>query len=138
MMACRLLKDLSILCAVVLAGASAGARAEEQFPIAGTYSQNRPCPADAAVSKRLKVTITPREIVYASGTCSISDVRRKENTYTMHTACRMQAGKVLSSDVSFTLRDDKHLDMVDQFASYKAVLYRCPQQPGEGTEASNR
>jgi hypothetical protein len=125
--------------AAALTAAALVAIAGDTFPIAGTYSQNKPCPTDAVVSKRLRVTITPQEITYASGTCAISDIRRKDNTFTLHTSCQMQAGKVLSSDVMFTLRDDKNLDMVDQFESYKAVLYRCSaQSSAEGGQASPR
>lgn len=131
----RLFTVLSCICALGMFAAAAKASAQDdEFPIAGTFSQNKPCPADGVVSKRLQVTITRQEIVYASGTCTISDIRRKEQTFTVHTACRMQGGKILSSDVMFTVRDDSHLDMIDQFASYKAVLYRCS---GEASKAES-
>jgi hypothetical protein len=76
-MACRLVKCLSgAFTATVMAATPQMALASEEFPLAGTYSQNKPCPTDAAVSTRLRVTITSQEIGYASGTCTISDIRR--------------------------------------------------------------
>ena len=36
-------------------------------------------------------------------------------------------GLVLSSDISFTMRDDKTVDMAQKDGSYNAVLKRCPR-----------
>ena len=111
--------------------------AQDEFPISGTYRQGRPCRDDDASSRKALVTITDRQITHPGGVCTIDDKRRQGNTVVMRTTCRDRRGKVLSGDVSFTVRDDKSLDMTAQNGSYTAVLNRCAEPSAQPQPASH-
>jgi hypothetical protein len=40
-------------------------------------------------------------------------------------ACQNPGGVTLTGDITFTMRDDKIVDMADQDNNYNFVLYRC-------------
>ncbi len=102
--------------------------AGDDFPIAGTYMQNRPCKGDGTDAKALLVTIRPDVIEYHGGTCTLTDVRRDGNKISMRATCKgRSSGTVLSGDISFTIREDQSLEMVDQDKNYHTILYRCPR-----------
>ena len=105
---------------------AAPAQAADDFPITGTYLQNRPCQGDGTDPKPLLVEITPEQITYTGGVCSLSDKHQEGNTVSVRASCKSRNGKILVGNVSFTIRADKNLDMVDQNHSYTAVLNKCP------------
>ena len=109
------------------------APATEDFPIAGTYMQNRACPPEGAGGSRWRVSITPDRIVYGAGTCILSNPRIAGNAVTVRAACQHKSGRTLSSDVTFTIRDDRNLEMNDEYGTYRAVLNRCTE-PTQSTE----
>lgn len=113
---------LAVLTVLSVAGA---ARAED-FPLTGTYVQNRPCKGDGTDAKPLLVTIGPDEIEYRGGTCVMNDKRQEGNALSTRVTCKGKSGSILSGEITFTLRPDKNLDMIDQEKTYKAVLNRCP------------
>jgi hypothetical protein len=100
--------------------------ASDEFPISGTYTQDKPCAGDGSDPKSVLITITPEEMSYSSGLCSLSDRRRKGNTIAVHATCRLRNEVVMAGEVSFTMRDDNTLDMADQDKNYVAVLHKCP------------
>jgi hypothetical protein len=95
--------------------------------ISGTYVQNKPCHGDGTDPKPLIVKITPDEIVYRGGVCSLSDRRQDGSTISVRATCKSKTGAILTGDITLTLRPDKNLDMVDQDRAYTAVLNRCPE-----------
>jgi hypothetical protein len=101
------------------------ARASDEF--SGIYVQNKPCHGDGTDPKPLIVKITPDEIVYRGGVCSLSDRRQNGNMISVRATCKSKTGTILSGDITLTLRADKNLDMVDQDRNYTAVLNRCPE-----------
>lgn len=103
--------------------------AQDELPISGTYRQGRPCRGDDTSSRAGLVTITPQQIVHPGGVCTIDDKRQEGDTVVLRTTCRDKRGKVLSGDVSFTIRDNNTLDMSAQDGSYRAVLNRCSEPP---------
>jgi hypothetical protein len=105
---------------------SSGALAADDFPIAGTYTQDEACKGDGSDPSYLLVKITPKDISYASGVCSIDHTEQDANKTTMKVTCKFLSGAVMGSDISFTARDSATLDMAQQDGSYKAVLHRCP------------
>lgn len=113
----------AILALVVLA---APAFAEDDFPITGTYTQNRPCKGDGSDPADARVRITHKEIESSVGLCTILSTKRDGSSVSANVECQI-AGVPLIGDVSFVLRDDKSLDFVDRDNNYKAVLHRCPQ-----------
>jgi hypothetical protein len=99
-------------------------RAEDDFPIAGTYAENKPCAeADANV---MRVKITPRDIDSPIlGLCSILEKKRDGDTIAVHVECKGPGGAVMLGDVKFTIKANGTLDFADQDNTYKAVLHKC-------------
>ena len=116
----------------VAATLTATAQAEDRLLLNGTYLQNKPCLGDGTDLKALLVKITPKEIEYSGGQCSIDDQRHKGNSVTMRTTCKTRRGAIMSGDVTFSLREDGTISLVDQDRSYRAVLYKCPGERDEG------
>jgi hypothetical protein len=110
---------------VFLAMLAAGAAWADDFPIAGTYTQQVPCRGDGSDPEDLRVKITPSEITYADGVCALSDERRNGKQISVRAACQNPGGVTLTGDITFTMRDDKIVDMADQDNNYNFVLYRC-------------
>jgi hypothetical protein len=113
---------------VVLAAAatsSTQAPAQDDFPIIGTYTENKACVgADASV---LRVKITARDIDSPIlGLCSILGKKRDGQKIAVHIECKGPGGATMLGDVTFTLKTDGTLDFADQDNTYKAVLHKCP------------
>jgi hypothetical protein len=118
-------------CVVALAALASGnqpAHASDEFPIVGTFVQGKACKGDGTDPKALLVIITPTEIQHRQGVCTISDKRVDGDKLTLNATCRTRAGHVMAGDVSFTRRDSQTFDMVDQDATIRAVLHRCPER----------
>ncbi len=109
-------------CALTLNAAQAG----DALLIDGTYLRNQVCSGDTNDTDARLVKITAKEIYHAGGVCTIDDRREDGKTVTMRVSCKFKSGAILSSSISFTLRDDKTLDMEQLDGSFKAVLSRCP------------
>jgi hypothetical protein len=129
------------LCTTIAATLAVGSVsfAQDEFLISGTYRSGRPCRGDDARSRAVLITITPEQITHPGGVCTIDDKRQQGNTIVLRTTCKDRRGTVLSGDVSFTVRDDKTIDMTAQGGSYTAVLNRCSEpstrpQPGNQEE----
>lgn len=121
-MACGMLKTAPAVVAMVMA---MGAWAGEEFPIAGTYTQEVPCRGDGSDLEDLRVKITPREITYSGGVCALSDETRTGNRVSVRATCRQPGGVTLTGDITFTIRDDTTVDMADQDNNYSFVLHKC-------------
>ncbi len=114
---------------VLAAGAtllSSSVLAADDFPIAGTYTQDEACKGDGSDPAYLLVKITPKDISYASGVCSIDHAQQEAKKTVLRVTCKFLSGAVMGSDISFTARDGTTLDMAQQDGSYTAVLHRCP------------
>ena len=109
---------------IAIVGASA-AFADDDFPLAGTYTQNVPCKGDGTDAAADQVKISTKEIVSNVGTCTVQDMKRDGDTFNMHVECKFPAGPLMG-DVSFTQWPDKTVDFVDRDGNYKAILHRCP------------
>lgn len=116
---------LSIVAAAAASPVQAGS--DEIFPIIGTYLENQACKGDGSdppADKRIKITATAIDSTF--GLCTLQDQRRAGNKITAQITCKDPAGGALTSDISFTIRDDKNLEFADQYETYKATLYKCP------------
>jgi hypothetical protein len=113
---------------LVLAGLTATqVRAEDDFPIIGTYTENQVCKNDGSDAGVSRVKINPKEIDSSVfGVCAILSKKREANKISVHVECKGPGGSVMLGDVSFTIRDSNTLDFADQDNTYKAVLYKCP------------
>ena len=121
-MACGMLKRAPAVVAMVVA---MGAWAGEEFPIAGTYTQEVPCRGDGSDPEDLRVKITPREITYSGGICTLSDETRTGNRISVRATCQQPSGVTLTGDINFTIRDATTVDMADQDNNYSFVLHKC-------------
>ena len=102
------------------------ALAEDKLAIEGNYLQNQPCRGNSSDPEYLRVKISPQEISYAGGICSIDEMRQEGKKYSIRVTCKFKSGTVLSDNISFTVRDTKTVDMAQRDGSYTAVLNRCP------------
>jgi hypothetical protein len=102
------------------------ARAEDLFPIVGTYLENRVCKGDGTDPADKRIKITANAIDSSFGLCTLQDKRRNGNKITVQITCKDPQGGALTSDISFTMRDPKTLDFADQFETYKTTLHKCP------------
>jgi hypothetical protein len=109
-----------VLGVIALALPGATALGEDDFPIVGTYTENRACAgADASV---LRVKITARDIDSPIlGLCAIREKKRDGDKISVHVECKGPGGAVMLGDITFTIKPDKTLDFADQDNTYKAV-----------------
>jgi hypothetical protein len=102
------------------------AHAEGDFPIEGIYTQNEVCRGDGTQQKFLRVLVTPQEVSYSGGKCSIDSKQQDGDSLAMRVTCKFSSGAVMASAVTFTKRDNNTFDMAQNEGTYKAVLHRCP------------
>ena len=114
----------SLVVLTAAAATSTPARAQDDFPIIGTYTENTACVgADASV---LRVKITARDIDSPIlGLCSILGKKRDGHKIPSMSNARAPAAPPMLGDVTFTIKDDNTLDFADQDNTYKAVLHKC-------------
>jgi hypothetical protein len=111
---------------VILAMLLNSAWAEDNFSIEGVYTQNDACRGDGSKQEFLRVKITPQDISYAGGICSIDTRQQDADKVGMKVTCKFKSGAVRSSTISFTKKDNNTFDMEQQQGgTYKAVLHRC-------------
>jgi hypothetical protein len=110
---------------VVLTMLLNSAWAEDSFPIEGVYTQNEACRGDGSKQEFLRVNISPQDISYAGGVCSIDTRQQNADKVGMKVTCKFKSGSVRSSTISFTKKDNNTFDMEQQGGTYKAVLHRC-------------
>src|SRR5262245_44560382 len=108
-----------------LAMGMAGAVANEDFPILGTYTKDEPCKGTAAQREDLRVKITRQQISSLDGLCDILSHKREGNAVLVQVQCRMPGDLQILVDVTFTMRDANTLDFDDQDHTSRAVLHRC-------------
>jgi len=101
------------------------ASADDDFPLAGKYTQNVACKGDGTDPPVVKVTISPQEIVSYVGVCTILDMKKNGDSTLVHVECKF-AGGPLMGDITFTPRPDNTVEFVDRDQTYKAILHRCP------------
>jgi hypothetical protein len=102
------------------------ALADGVFPIEGVYTQNEPCRGDGGKQEFLRVKVTPQEVSYAGGKCSIDDRQQDGDKLAMRVTCRFTSGAVLGSAITFTKTDNNTFAMAQVGGTYKAILHRCP------------
>jgi hypothetical protein len=100
--------------------------ADDDFPIEGIYTQNELCRGDGSQQKFLRVTVTPQDVSYSGGVCSIDSRQQDGDHLAMRVTCKFSSGAVMASAVTFTKKDNNTFDMAQNEGTYKAVLHRCP------------
>jgi hypothetical protein len=116
---------LAGLMAVGVVIGSGAACAGDDFPLAGNYTQNVPCKGDGSDPHDVQVKISPQQIDSQVGVCTFLDTKRDGSSVSAHVECEFPGGPLIG-DVTFTVRPDKTVELVDRDKNYDAVLYRCP------------
>jgi hypothetical protein len=106
--------------------AAAPVRADDDFPIVGSYTQNVKCKGDGSDAKEAKVRITTKEIESNVGLCTILNKKRDGASIAAHVECQLAGGPMMG-DITFTMRPDKTLEFVDRDSNYNAILHKCPE-----------
>jgi hypothetical protein len=114
-----------ITLALAIVTMSGAVRAEDDFPLTGSYTQNVKCKGDGTDPPAIRVKITPEEIVSNVGVCTFLEKKVDGPTISAHVECKL-AGGPLIGDLLFTPRPDKTVEFVDRDGNYKAILYPCP------------
>ncbi|MFZ0777184.1 MAG: hypothetical protein WCA26_05650 [Xanthobacteraceae bacterium] len=122
--------------ALVFATGLSGALAADDFPLAGSYTQNVACKGDGSDPAMAKVTISAQEIVSNVGVCSILDTKKDGGSYAEHVECKFPSGPLMGN-ITFTPKPDNTVEFVDSNGTYKAVLHRCPDST-PGAAAANK
>ena len=91
-----------------------GAWAEGDFQIEGVYTQNEACRGDGSKQEFLRVKITPQDVSYSGGICSIDTRQQDADKLGMKVTCKFKSGAVMSSTISFTKKDNNTFDMTQQ------------------------
>ena len=110
---------------VVVVEAGSATAADDNFPLAGNYTQNVACKGDGSDPVAARVKISPQEIASNVGVCSFIDTGREGDTISARVECKFASGPLMGN-LSFTPRPDKTIDFVDRDGNYKAVLHPCP------------
>jgi len=100
--------------------------ADGDFPIEGIFTQNELCKGDGSKQPFLRVTVTPQDVSYSGGVCSIDSREQDGDKLAMRVTCKFKSGAVMASAVTFTKKDNDTFDMLQNEGTYKAVLHRCP------------
>ena len=70
-----------------------------------TYS----CRGDGSKQEFLRVKVTPQEVSYGGGKCSIDDKQQDGDKIAMRVTCKFTSGAVMGSAIAFTKKDSKTL-----------------------------
>jgi hypothetical protein len=130
--------DMRSTLAVAILACVAGTSllADDELSINGTYVQNAACKGDGTDPAAKLVKIAENEIHSSFGICTFLKKERDGKTIAAQMSCNGPGGNILLGDVRFTMRDDnKTIDFIDQDNTYRAVLYRCPQDTPRQTQA---
>jgi hypothetical protein len=113
--------------AVTAPGLASTAGADDDFPLAGTYTKDARCGGETAQREDLRVKITENKIESNMGVCTILHRKRDGRTVEAQIECKVPGDQLILGDVTFTLRDDKAIVFDDQDHTSPAVLYRCSE-----------
>ena len=117
---------LSAICIAILIATAAAARAEDEFPIVGTYTRDTACKGNGSDRPDLVVRITRERIESQMGVCRILNRKRDGKDIMAHVECMVPGGEQpILGDVTFTIRDDTTLDFADQDHTSDATLHKC-------------
>jgi hypothetical protein len=110
---------------IVAVGAGSAIAADDNFPLAGSYTQNVDCKGDGSDPVAVRVKISPQEIVSNVGVCTFIDTAREGDTISARVECKFASGPLMGN-LSFKLLSDHTIEFVDRDGNYKAILHPCP------------
>jgi hypothetical protein len=115
------------LIGISVAGAPAAAQEGPEAVLLGTYTQNQACKGDGsdpALAKKL-VKVGDTQVDSNFGPCVFGEKSWSGKVLKATATCKNTAGTEFDVSLSFTLKDDKTVEFVEEGSQYKSVLYRC-------------
>jgi hypothetical protein len=117
---------LFIIALFTLGAACAPALAQDDAALVGTYTQKHACKGDGSDTPKDLVKITGTTADSNFGPCTFgSDKAWSGKTLKATATCKQKTGGEYDVKLSFTLKDDKTVDFLEEGSQYKSVLYRC-------------
>ena len=115
-----------IIALIGLGAACAPAAAQEDAALVGTYTQKHACKGDGSDTPKDLVKITDTMADSNFGPCTFNaDKAWSGKTLKSSATCKQKTGGEYDVKLSFTLKDDKTVDFLEEGSQYKSVLYRC-------------
>jgi hypothetical protein len=115
-----------LIIALIAIGALAAPAAADDAALVGTYTQKHACKGDGSATPKDRVTITDKMADSNFGPCTFgSDKAWSGKTLKATATCKQKTGGEYDVKLSFTLKDDKTVDFLEEGSQYKSVLYRC-------------
>ena len=112
-------------------GGPAAAQDPQDAALLGLYTQKHACKGDGSDTPKDIVRIGEKQADSNFGPCTFNDDKAWSGKTLKATAsCKNAAGVEFDVKLSFTLKDDKTVDFVEEGSQYKSVLYRCGGDAG--------
>ena len=106
--------------------APAAAAAQDDAALVGTYTQKHACKGDGSNTPKDLVKITDTMADSNFGPCTFgSDKAWSGRTLKATASCKQKTGGEYDVKLSFTVKDDKTVDFLEEGSQYKSLLYRC-------------
>jgi len=106
--------------------APAAAAAQDDAALVGTYTQKHACKGDGSNTPKDLVKITDTMADSNFGPCTFGgDKAWSGKTLKATATCKQKTGGEYDVKLSFTMKDDKTVDFLEEGSQYKSVLYRC-------------
>ena len=119
-----------LIIALIGIGAACAPATAQDAALVGTYTQKHACKGDGNDTPKDLVKITDTMADSNFGPCAFGgDKAWNGKTLTSSASCKNKTGAEYEVKLSFTLKDDKTVDFLEEGSQYKSVLYRC-----EGTK----
>jgi hypothetical protein len=124
------MRDTSLLIIAVIGigalAAPAAAQESQDAALVGTYTQKHACKGDGTDTPKDLVKITDKMADSNFGPCTFNaDKAWGGKTLKASATCKQKTGGEYDVKLSFTLKDDKTVDFLEEGSQYKSVLYRC-------------
>ncbi len=117
---------LIIALAIGAACAPAAAQESQDAALVGTYTQKHACQGDGSSTPKDVVKISDKMADSNFGPCTFNaDKAWSGKTMKATATCKQRTGGEYDVKLSFTLKDDKTVDFLEEGSQYKSVLYRC-------------
>ena len=117
---------LALIALIAIGAFAAPAAAQEDAALIGTWTQKHACKGDGSDTPKDKVTITDKMADSNFGPCTFNaDKAWSGKTLKATATCKQKTGGEYDVKLSFTLKDDKTVDFLEEGSQYKSVLYRC-------------
>ena len=118
--------DILIITLTALGAAALPAAAQEDAALVGIWTQKHACKGDGSDTPKDRVLITDKMADSNFGPCTFNaDKAWSGKTLKATATCKQKTGGEYEVKLSFTVKDDKTVDFLEEGSQYKSVLYRC-------------